>query len=57
MKAYVMTTGALFALLLLVHLWRFTIEGAALLLQPFFVVATVLAAGMCVWAWRVWRRL
>jgi hypothetical protein len=57
MKAYVLTTGALFALLVLLHLWRFTIEGTALLQQPFFIVATIVPAAMCAWAWLVFRRL
>jgi hypothetical protein len=57
MKAYVLTTGTLFALLVLVHLWRFAIEGAALLQQPFFIVATIVSTGMCAWAWIVFRRL
>jgi len=57
MKAYVLTTGILFAALVLIHLWRFTLEGAALLQQPFFVLATLVPTGMCLWAWRVWRRL
>ena len=30
MKAYVMTTGTVFGLLVLVHIWRFIEEGAAL---------------------------
>jgi len=57
MKAYVLTTGVLFAALALLHLWRFTIEGTALLQQPFFILATIVPAAMCAWAWRIWRGL
>jgi hypothetical protein len=32
-------------------------EGAELARTPDFVVVTILSAAMCVWSWRVWRRL
>ncbi|HEX4627203.1 MAG TPA: hypothetical protein VH137_00310 [Gemmatimonadales bacterium] len=53
MKAYVVTTGTLFALLALVHLWRLVAEWPHL-----GIVAAgigVLAAGLAVWAWRLVR--
>ncbi len=43
MKAYVITTGAVFGL------------GPALLKDPFYIVITIAAAALCVWAWRVLR--
>jgi hypothetical protein len=55
MKAYVVTTGVLFALLTLVHLWRIALEGAQLLTNPWWVGITVGAAALSVWAWRVVR--
>ncbi len=55
MRAYVVTTGMLFALLTAVHLWRLYLEGANLAMQPFFAGVTVLSAGLCVWAWRLLR--
>jgi hypothetical protein len=60
MKAYVLTTGALFGLLLLVHVWRVVKEGIGVAKDPFYIVVTVLAAVLCIWAWRVFgliRRL
>ena len=41
MKTYVMTTGAVFALLVAVHVWRAVEEGAGILKDPFFVAVTV----------------
>jgi len=53
MKAYVTTTGALFALLVLLHLWRAFVEGKQMFTDPFFICTTLLSAGLAVWAWRV----
>ena len=57
MKAYVITTGSLFGLLVLVHLWRAVEEGPQLATRPDYIAVTVLAAAMCVWAWRVFRTI
>ena len=56
MRAYVITTGAVFALLVVAHAARIAMEGTRLLGEPDFVLATLIPAGMCVWAWRVLRR-
>jgi hypothetical protein len=56
MRTYVITTGLIFALLTFVHLWRVAVEGTGVL-QPVYVLVTLAAAGMSVWAWRVFRRL
>ena len=50
MKTYIITTGAIFALLVLVHLWRFSVEGPHLASDPWFWLITVLAGGFSVWA-------
>jgi len=57
MKAYVITTGCLFALLALAHVWRALVEGPQLATRPEFVIATVTALAMCLWAWRVFRTI
>lgn len=57
MKAYVIATGCLFALLVLVHVWRAVEEGPQLATRPEYIVVTVLAAAMCFWAWRVFRAI
>ncbi|MDQ2937553.1 MAG: hypothetical protein M3R67_08590 [Acidobacteriota bacterium] len=53
MKAYVMTTGVIFGLLTLVHILRIIVEGLHLATDPLYVLITVAAAGLCLWAWRL----
>jgi len=55
MKAYVITTGAVFALLTLAHLLRIIVEWPHLAKDPLFLLITVAAGGLCVWAWRLLR--
>ena len=55
MKAYLITTGTLFGLLTLVHIWRVIAEGSFLAAEPWYVAVTVVAAGMCLWAFRLLR--
>ena len=55
MKIYVMTTGTLFGLLVLTHLWRIVEEGTHLATDPWYIVVTMTAAAFCVWAWRLLR--
>lgn len=56
MRAYVLTTSAVFVLLVLAHAVRVAMEGPHLLREPFFVLATVIPAGLSFWAWRLLRR-
>ena len=53
MKAYVMTTGAVFGLLTLAHVWRVLEEGLHLARDPFFLLITLAAAALCLWACRL----
>lgn len=55
MKAYVVTTGAVFGLLTLAHLWRMVEEGSHLATDPFFVLVTLASGTLSLWAWRVFR--
>ena len=55
MKAYVITTGVVFALLTLAHLLRMIVEWPHLARDPFYVLITIAAGGLCLWAWRVLR--
>jgi hypothetical protein len=55
MKAYIITTGAVFGLLALAHLFRMIFEGWHLARDPFFVLLTVAAASLSLWAWRLLR--
>ena len=55
MKAYVLTTGIIFALLALVHVWRLVAEGTHLLTNVWWVGITLCAVALAVWAWRLLR--
>jgi hypothetical protein len=55
MKAYVMTTGAVFGLLTLAHLLRIIGEDPRLATDPSYVLITLVSAALCLWAWRVLR--
>ena len=52
MKAYILTTGSLFGLLAIVHVWRMVVESGAAK-EPWVVGMTVLSAALCVWAGRL----
>ena len=56
MRAYLLVTGSLFALLALLHLWR-TVAEWSRLGDPVFLVEGpgigAIAAGLSVWAWRL----
>ena len=57
MKAYLITTGMLFALLTLAHLLRTLAEWPRLAADPWFVLQGpgigVVAAALCFWAFRL----
>ena len=56
MKAYVITSGGIFAALTVAHLMRVAMENRHLAIQPAFILITLAAATLSVWAWRVLRR-
>ncbi len=57
MKAYVITTGVVFGLLTLVHVWRAIEEGPQLAAEPWYILITAAAAALCLWAlWLLRRR-
>ena len=56
MKSYVITTGVVFGLIALAHVWRIIEEGQHLVKEPLFMLTTALAAGLSLWAWRVVRQ-
>jgi hypothetical protein len=59
MKAYLVTTGTLFAFLALAHLLRTAAEWRRLVADPWFVlegpVLGIVAGALCFWAWRLLR--
>jgi len=56
MKAYLITTGTVFGLIALAHIWRIFEEGSRLAKEPWFVLLTFAAAALSVWAWRLLGR-
>jgi hypothetical protein len=55
MRTYVMVTGAIFGLLVLVHLWRMVEEGPRVATDPWYLGVTLIAAALAVWALRLAR--
>jgi hypothetical protein len=44
-----------FGLITLAHLWRVVAESRALATEPWFVLLTLAAAGLSIWAFRLLR--
>jgi hypothetical protein len=55
MKAYLMTTGAVFGLVTLTHLWRIYEEGPLLAANPWFLLLTAASGALSLWAWWLLR--
>ena len=55
MKAYLLTTGTVFALIAVAHVWRVIAESNSLARDPWFVLITFLAVGLSIWAFRLLR--
>jgi NO-binding membrane sensor protein with MHYT domain len=53
MKVYLGFTAALFALLAVLDLWRMIAESSSLARDPWFLVITVVSAGLSGWALRL----
>ena len=56
MKAYVITTGVIFALITIAHIARLATESHVLR-EPIFLLLTILAAALSIWSWVVLRRV
>jgi hypothetical protein len=56
-KAYVMTSGGIFGLITMAHVWRVFEEGARLATEPWYDLITLAAAALCFGAWRLLRTL
>jgi hypothetical protein len=56
MRAYLWTTGLIFALIVAAHLWRVVAESRDLARDPAFLLLTLLAALLVVWAGILLRR-
>jgi hypothetical protein len=55
MRAYVATTGLLFAVIVLAHVWRMTVE-THLAREPWYVALTLAVAALAAWAALLLRR-
>jgi uncharacterized membrane protein len=56
MKAYVITSGGIFAVLTIAHIMRIAMENRHLVTDPVFILITLGSATLSIWAWRVLRR-
>ena len=56
MRAYVITTGAVFGLLTMAHVLRMVMEKPDLASDPFYLAITAASAALGIWAWIVLRR-
>jgi tetrahydromethanopterin S-methyltransferase subunit E len=55
MRAYLLTTGIAFGLIVVAHVWRVVAESHALVRDPGFIVLTLIAASMSGWAFYLVR--
>lgn len=55
MKAFLLTAGVVFGLIVVAHVWRVISESSSLARDPWFIVLTVLAAAMSAWAFYLAR--
>ena len=53
MRAYIVTSGSIFGLIVVAHAARVVAEGTHVVREPFFDAMTVLAAALAIWAYRV----
>jgi hypothetical protein len=56
MRAYVVTTGIIFGLIVVAHLWRMIAESPRLAADPGYLLITLAAASLSLWAARLVRR-
>jgi hypothetical protein len=55
MKAYVVTSGTIFGLIVLAHILRIVAEGSHVARDPVFILLTIAAGSLSYWAWRLLR--
>jgi hypothetical protein len=54
-RAYLITTGSVFGLIVVAHVLRVVEEGTHLMSDPVWVLLTLLCAALSLWAWRLLR--
>jgi len=55
MRAYLVTTAVVFALLVLAHVARVVAEGWSVAMNPWFILTTIASAGLSLWGVRLLR--
>ena len=55
-KTYLITTSVLFGLLTVAHLWRMVLAEPEMARDPWYILITVAAAALCLWALSLLRR-
>lgn len=53
MKAYLITTGTIFAIITALHIWRAIAEGGP---GPVWILLILLPAGLCIWAFALLKK-
>ncbi len=56
MRAYVITTSIVFALITVAHIARIIAESTMVMRDPFFAGSTVLSIGLFAWSIKLLRR-
>ena len=51
-----MTTGLIFGLVTVAHVWRMADEAPSLIRDPWYLLLTILSGTLAVWAWRLLHR-
>ena len=57
MRAYVITSGIVFSLIVCAHIARAIAEGLSLLKDPIYILTTLAAVALSLWAWSVLRTI
>jgi hypothetical protein len=55
MKAYLLTSGTIFMLIVVAHVLRVVSHEAEMMRDPFFILTTLFAGALAVWAFRLLR--
>ena len=55
MKAYLLTTGTVFGLITVAHIWRMIFAFHSVVREPVYLALTIVSAALCVWAFRLVR--
>ena len=56
MRPFLLVTSIVFGLVTIAHVWRMIGESAALAKDPWFIMLTVIAAALAIWAAVLYRR-